>query len=65
MITLLHPQVIDGGREHGFRRSSSHRIRKGYVDHTTYDTTSILRLIEWKHDLLPLGERKSNNRQTP
>ena len=35
--------------------------KKGYVDHTDYDTTSILRLIEWKHDLLPLGERKSNN----
>lgn len=35
--------------------------KKGYVDHTLYDTTSILRLIEWKYDLEPLGERKSNN----
>lgn len=35
--------------------------KKGFVDHTDYDTTSILRLIEWKHNLLPLGERKSNN----
>lgn len=35
--------------------------KKGFVDHTDYDTTSILRLIEWKYDLLPLGERKSNN----
>ncbi len=35
--------------------------KKRYVDHTDYDTTSILRLIEWKYGLLPLGERKSNN----
>lgn len=35
--------------------------KKGFVDHTTYDTTSILRLIEWRYDLKPLGERKSNN----
>lgn len=35
--------------------------KKGYVDHTQYDTTSILRLIEWKYTLKPLGERKSNN----
>lgn len=35
--------------------------KKGYVDHTLYDTTSILRLIEWRYDLQPLGERKSNN----
>jgi phospholipase C len=31
--------------------------RRGYVDHTPYDTTSILRFIEWRHDLAPLGER--------
>lgn len=35
--------------------------KKGYVDHTIYETTSILRLIEWKHGLRALGERKSNN----
>jgi phospholipase C len=31
--------------------------RKGFVDHTPYDTTSILRLIETRHGLKPLGER--------
>jgi acid phosphatase len=29
----------------------------GRVDHTTYDTTSILRLIEERFGLAPLGER--------
>jgi hypothetical protein len=36
-------------------------VKKGYVDHTEYDTTSILRLIEWKYDLEQVGERRSNN----
>ena len=31
--------------------------RGGYVDHTTYDTTSILKLIETRFGLTPLGER--------
>ncbi len=31
--------------------------RKGFIDHTTYDTTAILRFIEWRHGLRPLGER--------
>lgn len=31
--------------------------RRGYVDHTVYDTTSILRFIEWLWDLEPLGTR--------
>ena len=31
--------------------------RRGVVDHTMYDTTSILRFIEWRHDLTPLGTR--------
>jgi phospholipase C len=31
--------------------------RRGVVDHTTYDTTSILRFIEWRHNLAPLGAR--------
>lgn len=35
--------------------------KKGFVDHTIYDTTSILRFIEWRYDLKSLGERKSMN----
>lgn len=35
--------------------------KKGFVDHTPYDTTSILKLIEWRYGLEPLGERKANN----
>ena len=31
--------------------------RRGHVDHTTYDTTSILRLIELRWGLAPLGTR--------
>jgi phospholipase C len=31
--------------------------RRHFVDHTTYDTTSILRFIEARWDLTPLGER--------
>lgn len=31
--------------------------RKGHVDHTVYDTTSILKLIEHRFKLEPLGER--------
>jgi len=31
--------------------------RRGYVDHTTYDTTSILRTIEQRWQLAPLGAR--------
>jgi phospholipase C len=31
--------------------------RKGYIDHTQYDTTSILRLIEERWDLAPLNAR--------
>jgi phospholipase C len=31
--------------------------KKGYVDHTQYDTTSILRFIEKRWDLEPLGTR--------
>ncbi len=30
--------------------------RKGFVDHTLYDTTAILRLIERRFDLAPLGD---------
>lgn len=35
--------------------------KKGYIDHTTYDTTSILRFIEWRYGLKALGGRKSAN----
>jgi acid phosphatase len=31
--------------------------RKGYVDHTRYDTTSILKFIETRWNLSPLGTR--------
>ena len=37
--------------------------KRGFIDHRTYDTTSILKLIESKYGLQPLGERdaKANN----
>ena len=31
--------------------------KKGFVDHTVYDTTSILKLIETRYGLVPLGTR--------
>ena len=31
--------------------------KRGFVDHTVYDTTSILRFIEWRWDLDPLSSR--------
>ena len=34
--------------------------RKAFVDHTLYDTTSILKLIEQRFDLAPLGTRDAN-----
>ena len=34
--------------------------KKGYVDHTQYDTTSILRLIEMRWDLAPLSTRDAS-----
>ena len=34
--------------------------RKAFVDHTQYDTTSILKLIEQRFDLAPLGTRDAN-----
>jgi len=36
--------------------------KRGYVDHTTYDTTSILKLIETRFDLKPLGTRDARAR---
>ena len=34
--------------------------RRGFVDHTEYDTTSILKLIETRFDLAPLSDRDRN-----
>jgi len=34
--------------------------KKGFVDHTQYDTTSILRFIELRYDLAPLGTRDAS-----
>jgi phospholipase C len=34
--------------------------KKGFVDHTQYDTTSILALIEHRYNLTPLGSRDAN-----
>ena len=31
--------------------------KKGFVDHTTYDTTSILKFIETRYGIQPLGDR--------
>ena len=39
----------------------SPHTKKGFVDHTIYDTTSILRLIEWRFGLEKIGVRTSNN----
>jgi hypothetical protein len=41
----------------------SPHARRGFVDHTLYDTTSILRFIERRHGLKPLSDRdaKANN----
>jgi phospholipase C len=34
--------------------------KRGYIDHTIYDTTSILKLIERRYDLKPLTDRDKN-----
>ena len=34
--------------------------KKHFIDHTVYDTTSILKLIEWRFDLEPLSSRDAN-----
>jgi phospholipase C len=40
--------------------------KKGFIDHTQMDTTSILAFIEYQYDLTPLGDRdaKANNMLT-
>jgi phospholipase C len=35
--------------------------KKGFVDHTSYDTTAILKLIEERWNLAPLGDRDANS----
>ena len=35
--------------------------RKGFVDHAQYDTTAILKLIESRWNLAPLGDRDANS----
>jgi phospholipase C len=35
-------------------------VKKGFVDHTTYETTSILTFIEKKYGLAPLTSRDRN-----
>lgn len=35
-------------------------VKRGFVDHTLYDTTSILKLIESRFNLPPLAERDAN-----
>ena len=53
------PPVIDrwgpGGRVPALIISP--HARKGFVDHTLYDTTSILKFIQWRWGLEPLGAR--------
>jgi acid phosphatase len=36
--------------------------KKGFIDHTVYDTTAILKLIETRFGLPPLGERDKNSK---
>ena len=35
--------------------------KRHFIDHTTYDTTSILKLIETRWGLTPLGTRDANS----
>jgi phospholipase C len=55
------PPVIDKKWDH--TRSSNYYFsfcKRGYVDHTEYETISILSFIEKRWDLKPLGERDKN-----
>ena len=50
-----------GGPARARPRSSCRRLRKkGLVGHTQYDTTSILKLIETRFGLAPLGTRDAD-----
>ena len=54
-------RAIAGDRARAFRRSSSRRSRRsGYVDHTPYDTTSILKFITRRFGLEPLPGVRPN-----
>ena len=35
-------------------------VKRGFVDHTEYNTASILKFIETRFDLKPLGERDAS-----
>jgi phospholipase C len=61
---VLPPQVDEYG--YGFRVPSlliSPYAKRGYIDHTVLDTTSILKFIEENYGLAPIAERdaKANN----
>lgn len=54
------PDVQAATARRGFRVPAvviSPRARRGHVDHTVYDHTSILRAIEWRWGLAPLTPR--------
>jgi phospholipase C len=36
--------------------------KKGFIDHTVYDTTAILKLLETRFGLDPLSERDKNSK---
>ena len=54
-------RAIAGDRARGSRRSSCRRFaKKGYVDHTSYDTTSIIKFITLRFGLEPLPGARAN-----
>lgn len=58
----VRPPVING-EPYGFRVPTliiSPFAKKGYVDNTVYDTTSILKFIEYNYGLSPLSARDAN-----
>ncbi len=64
---VVPPQVDDYG--FGFRVPAlliSPYARKGFIDHTQYDFTSMLKFIEYNWDLAPLATRDTQaNNMTP
>ena len=58
----VQPPIIDG-QPYGFRVPTliiSPFSKKGYVDSTMYDATSILKFIEYNYGLSPLTQRDAN-----
>lgn len=58
----VSPPIIDG-QPYGFRVPSliiSPFAKRGYVDNTLYDVTSILKFIEYNYGLSPLAKRDAN-----